>query len=108
MRRQLSKSRKVDLVETSNTSQGGKSLRVEPQLTNDFLALSGAKKIIGEVICVLFSVTFLFVGSIKTPPFSLISLCRYSWSKTPLKLGNLLSLLVDFGQAKESLVKLLH
>ena len=42
---------------------------------------------------------FLVVDLWKHPFFFLISLSRYSWSKTPLKLGKWLSLLVDFGQA---------
>ena len=41
----------------------------------------------------------LFSGRhVKTSPFSIFPLCRYSWPKAPLKLEKWLSLLVDFGQ----------
>ena len=40
---------------------------------------------------------FLVVDCENTP-FFMISLCRYCWLKSPLKLEKWLSLLVDFGQ----------
>ena len=43
--------------------------------------------------------TITFSGRlVKTPTFFKISLCRYCWSKKPLKLEKWLSLLVDFGE----------